>query len=439
MSRSNSTGLPRAAGQNGDMTAPRQAPTRIQLFGWGVALIGLEVPTYVLLALMLVSIGLIPIWIGFPMAIGLITLVRKFMDLHRRRAGWVLGTTIDRPYRSVADRGLVIRVFDVLRDPATWRDVGFIFAQVSGGMALVTTQVGILLGAIGHATLWTWWWALPDDAEFDLVGFLTVDSTASAIFLGGPLGLLYFGLWWWVSPWLMHAQATLTRSLLAPTDRAQLENRVQQLTESRADTVDTQAAELRRIERDLHDGAQARLVALGMSLGMAEETVARDPAAARELLAEARAASSQALAELRDLVRGIHPPVLADRGLEGAIQALVLAHPLATDVEVDIPGRLSAPVESAAYFAVAETLTNVVKHAAASKAWIRLTYADGGLNILVGDNGHGGADPSGGTGLRGIERRLSAFDGTLVVSSPIGGPTVVVMNLPCELVATPSS
>jgi signal transduction histidine kinase len=176
-----------------------------------------------------------------------------------------------------------------------------------------------------------------------------------------------------------------------------------------------------------------------MSLGMAEETVIRDPQAARELLAEARAASSLALSELRDLVRGIHPPVLADRGLDGAIHALVLANPLPTDVEIDIPGRLSAPVESAAYFAVAETLTNVVKHAGAAKAWIRLGYAEGNLNVLIGDDGRGGADPAGGTGLRGIERRLAAFDGTLVVSSPVGGPTVVVMNLPCELISTQSS
>ncbi|MFD1051842.1 sensor histidine kinase, partial [Kibdelosporangium lantanae] len=131
--------------------------------------------------------------------------------------------------------------------------------------------------------------------------------------------------------------------------------------------------------------------------------------------------------------------VLADRGLDGAIHALVLSHSMPVDVEIDIPGRLSAPVESAAYFAVAETLTNVVKHAGASKAWIRLTYDGGRLNILVGDDGRGGADASGGTGLRGIERRLSAFDGTLVVTSPLGGPTVVVMDVPGELISTQPS
>ncbi|MBP2321060.1 signal transduction histidine kinase [Kibdelosporangium banguiense] len=417
------------------MTSAGTAPTRLQLFGWGAALIGLAVPTYLLLAVLLTSIGLIPIWIGIPAALGVLALQRKFLNFHRRRAGWVLGTEVEQPYRSTSGMGMYRRLITMLKDQATWRDIAFMFVEMVAGTALAAIAVGMLVGGIGHITLATWWWALPADANLNLVGFLSVDSTASAIYIGVPLGLLYIGIWWWASPYLMRAQAWLTRSLLAPTEAARLANRVQQLTVSRADTVDTQAAELRRIERDLHDGAQARLVALGMSLGMAEETVARDPQAARELLAEARAASSQALSELRDLVRGIHPPVLADRGLEGAIQALVLSHPLRTDVEIDIPGRLAAPVESAAYFAVAETLTNVVKHAGASKAWIQLTYADGKLNILVGDDGRGGATPGDGTGLRGIERRLSAFDGTLVVSSPAGGPTVIVMYLPCELVA----
>jgi signal transduction histidine kinase len=412
------------------------APTRLQLFGWGVSLIGLQVPMLLLLVLQLTFVGLIPVWIGFPVTLGVAMLIRKFADVHRNRAGWVLGREIERPYRRLPEKGLYRRVLAVLRDQATWRDVAWIFVQATAGMALACTSVALLLGSIAHVTLAAWWWALPADANVGLLGLLTVNSTASALYFGIPVGVFYFILWWRYAPKIMWAQASVTRWLLAPTEASRLSNRVQELTVSRADTVDTQAAELRRIERDLHDGAQARLVALGMSLGMAEETVARDPAAARELLAEARAASSQALSELRDLVRGIHPPVLADRGLEGAIHALVLANPLPTDVEIDIPGRLSAPVESAAYFAVAETLTNVVKHAGANKAWIRLSYRDGMLNVLVGDDGRGGADPAGGTGLRGIERRLSAFDGTLMVTSPLGGPTVVVMNLPCDLVAS---
>jgi signal transduction histidine kinase len=220
---------------------------------------------------------------------------------------------------------------------------------------------------------------------------------------------------------------------LAPTRTAELALRVRQLTVTRADTVDAQSAELRRIERDLHDGAQARLVALSMSIGLAEELMTRDPAAAQRLLGEARDASGLALVELRDLVRGIHPPVLAERGLDGAIRALALAVPLPVAVDVELRGRPPAPVESATYFAVAEALANVTKHSGAGRAWIRLAYADGKMSMVVGDDGSGGAVPDGGTGLAGIERRLAAFDGTMTLASPLGGPTVVTMELPCEL------
>jgi len=254
------------------------------------------------------------------------------------------------------------------------------------------------------------------------------------------LGLAIIGIvesvldlvFWWLPPGMaLRLHAAIGRSLLSVSEKSRLALRVEQLTESRAETVDTQAAELRRIERDLHDGAQARLVALGMSLAMAEQQLERDPAGARALLSEARTASSDALAELRDLVRGIHPPVLAERGLDGAVQALALAAPLPVEVQIALPDRLSAPLESAAYFAVAEALTNVVKHAAAKHAWIELRQEGERLTTSVRDDGVGGADPAGGTGLRGIARRLAAFDGTLTVESPAGGPTEVVMVLPC--------
>jgi signal transduction histidine kinase len=208
---------------------------------------------------------------------------------------------------------------------------------------------------------------------------------------------------------------------------------VSRLTESRTQAVDASAAELRRIERDLHDGAQARLAALGMSIGLAEDLITDDPDQARALLAEARESSGQALAELRDLVRGIYPPVLAERGLDGAVRALALTLPLPVDVGVELPGRAGAPVESAAYFAVAESLANVVKHAGARRAWVRLQHTRDRLLMTVGDDGAGGADPGSGSGLRGIERRLAAFDGTITVTSPAAGPTVVTMELPCEL------
>jgi signal transduction histidine kinase len=215
------------------------------------------------------------------------------------------------------------------------------------------------------------------------------------------------------------------------SEKSRLALRVEQLTESRAETVDTQAAELRRIERDLHDGAQARLVAIGMSLGLAEKQLERDPDLARSLLVEARDTAGDALADLRELVRGIHPPVLADRGLVEAVRALASAVPVPVAVRADIPGRLPAPVESAAYFAAAEVLTNVVKHASAKQVTIVLKRVGNDVELVVEDDGIGGADVEQGTGLQGIARRLSAFDGVLTVESPAGGPTKVVMVLPC--------
>jgi signal transduction histidine kinase len=231
----------------------------------------------------------------------------------------------------------------------------------------------------------------------------------------------------------MWVHMRFSKFFLAPTSKSELTQRVQVLTDTRAEAVDAQAAELRRIERDLHDGAQARLVSLSMNIGLAEELIKRDPDAAIRLLAEARESSGTALTELRHLVRGIHPPVLAERGLDGAVQALALTVPATVSVDVELPGRLSSPVESAAYFAVAEVLANVAKHSGAHTAWVHLRHHDDLLTIGIGDDGRGGADPAGGTGLRGIERRLAAFDGTMMVSSPSGGPTVVTMELPCTL------
>jgi signal transduction histidine kinase len=216
---------------------------------------------------------------------------------------------------------------------------------------------------------------------------------------------------------------------LAPD--GELTRRVQRLTESRAEVVDTAAADLRRLERDLHDGAQARLVALGMNLRAAEKLIPVSPDAALALVAEARETSARALTELRELVRGVHPPVLADRGLGDALRALALDTPMKIKADVDLPDRLPAPVETACYFAVAEILTNAVKHSGARAGQVIATHADGALRITVTDFGVGGADPARGTGLAGIEKRLAGFDGIVAVSSPVGGPTMVVMEVPC--------
>jgi signal transduction histidine kinase len=248
-----------------------------------------------------------------------------------------------------------------------------------------------------------------------------------------PQGLLSLLLGLALAPPMQRWNTAFARAILGPTRSTELAQRVRRLAESRAETVDTQAAELRRIERDLHDGTQARLVTMGMSLGLAEELFDTRPQAARRLLAEARESSSLALAELRSLVRGIHPPVLAERGLAAALRALALALPLPVRVDIELPGRPPAPVESAAYFAAAEALTNVAKHSDANQAWLHVRYSGDRLSMTVGDDGTGGADPRGGTGLRAIQRRLAALDGTLALASPPGGPTILTMELPCEL------
>jgi signal transduction histidine kinase len=253
-------------------------------------------------------------------------------------------------------------------------------------------------------------------------GIAYLDSTWQAT-LAGLEGLAFLGFALWLGP----------RTLGGRGQLAALAGRVQQLAKTRQDAVDVASAELRRVERDLHNGAQARLVALGMSLRAAERLIPSNPLAAQALVAEARDASSRALTELRDLVRGIYPPVLADRGLGDAVQALALDTPIRTEVDVDLPGRPARPVESAVYFAVAEVLANAVKHAGARLVQIRMAYADPMLRAEVTDDGAGGADPAAGTGLLGIERRLGTFDGILAISSPPGGPTIVVIEVPCEL------
>jgi signal transduction histidine kinase len=283
-------------------------------------------------------------------------------------------------------------------------------------------------GAEGILLLPLWIWLVSGWYGYGIVWPI---RTVGEAFLSLPQGVLILALGLALAPVLRRLDARFTHLLLAPTHAARLRLRVDQLTTTRADTVDAQAAELRRIERDLHDGAQARLVSLGMTIGLAEEIIERDPAAARRLLAEARDASSTALVELRHLVRGIHPPVLAERGLDGAVRALALHLPIPVLIDSDVTGRLPTPVESAAYFAVAEALTNVTRHSGARTARVILRRDGDRLWLEVSDDGIGGADPARGTGLAGMGRRLAAFDGTMALSSPPGGPTTVIMELPC--------
>jgi signal transduction histidine kinase len=238
---------------------------------------------------------------------------------------------------------------------------------------------------------------------------------------------------------LADLDAAWSAALLRPSPQALLAERVQELTRTRADAIAAHSAELRRIERDLHDGAQARLVSLSMRIGLARRAYASDPDAGRELLDDAQDQAEQALTELRHVVRGIHPPVLSDRGLAGAVRALAAGSGLGVTVQVDgleDGPRAPAAIEAAAYFVVAEALTNAAKHSGAARAEVQLTRTGAGLRVRVRDEGRGGADSApadaAGSGLTGMRRRVAALDGTMMVTSPAGGPTVIEAELPCE-------
>ncbi|HEY1175992.1 MAG TPA: histidine kinase, partial [Phytomonospora sp.] len=248
--------------------------------------------------------------------------------------------------------------------------------------------------------------------------------------LGAALLVLVLGLA--AAPLAWRIVLPLGPRLLAPAS-TRPGTRVEELEAIRADLTKAQSSELERIERGLHDGPQARLVALGMSMGAAERLVEDDPAAAKAILAEARAASATALDELRSLVRGINPPVLTERGLVDAVRALALVAAVPVTVRSAVPSRPERPVEAALYFAVAELLANVAKHAGAKRVVIDLDYGDRMLTATVTDDGRGGAEVSPGSGLHGVERRVAAFDGRVEIDSPAGGPTRVRVTVPCVL------
>lgn len=391
----------------------------------------------VLFTLSVVSISLVLAGVGFFTTPTVLAAVRKYAGRRRQLAAAWSDVLIPSPYRPFPKdvrggiTGRVERTTLLIKDKATWRDLRWLLVDMTAGFTVLIVSASLFLyGVMGFVLAAGLWRAFRHDPYW--FAFIPVDSQLTGI-LAALLGaaLLVAGHRW--SATLLKAHFTLTRSMIAPDHEQEQALRIARLTESRHDAVDTSAAELRRIERDLHDGAQARLVAVGMDLGTIEALIEKNPAKAKELIGKTRQSSAEALTELRDLVRGIHPPVLAERGLGDAVKALALRLPVPTEVAVDLPGRADAPVESAAYFAVSETLTNVVKHADANRVWVDVSYGEGMLRVAVTDDGKGGARTGGGTGLSGLERRLGTFDGILAVSSPSGGPTMVTMEIPCEL------
>ncbi|MGW7242070.1 sensor histidine kinase [Streptomyces sp. NPDC054804] len=383
--------------------------------------------------LTVVSVALIPSGLGILTTPRVLGGVRDVADVRRRLAQEWCGVRIRSAYRPVpANANPWTRTLALLQDPQVGRDVLWLLVDMTAGYVTALLPALLVFYPVeGFAVAAGLWRVLGDGYWY---GFVPVSGQATA-FAAAGLGVVILVAAFRYTPALLAVHFKLTRAVLEP-GQGELTERVRVLTETRKDAVDTSAAELRRIERDLHDGAQARLVAMGMDLGTIEMLLDKDPEKARQLLARTRQASVEALGELRDLVRGIHPPVLAERGLGDAVRALALRLPVPTEVTVDLPGRADAPVESAAYFAVSEVLTNAVKHSGADRLWVDLHHVPEGVGMLrisVTDHGRGGAVTGAGSGLAGVERRLGTFDGVLAVSSPAGGPTMVTMEIPCAL------
>ena len=346
--------------------------------------------------------------------------------LERRRVGLLLGTPIRDPYRPLLPAPGWRRFLRYASDYHVWLDLLYLFLLFPIGIAelvIATTFTALPLAMLGMP----FYYRFGDSPQFAPDWYIdTLPKALGVALLGIPVLLLL--------PYVLigvgRGHAWLARQLLGANREHELEARVGQLTVTRSRAVDASDSELRRIERDLHDGAQQRLVKLSMDLGLAKEKMATDPAAAQALVEEAHAESKRVMREIRDLARGIHPAILTDRGLDPAISALAGNSPVPVTVDVQLDKRLPEAVESTAYFIVAETLTNVARHSQATAAHVSARRAGDRLVLDITDNGAGGADTARGSGLAGLADRAAALDGTLTVNSPAGGGTRVHVELP---------
>ncbi len=386
------------------------------------------------------GVGLTLTFLGIPVLAAGLAMCRGFGALERARARALLGLEIADPEplrvrnRSRGGRGGAMAWMGaVLRSGTSWRHA--LFALVQFPWAVFSFSVTLTVWLLGWTMLTypLWFWVFPlyggqgglqlyGDAQHQVYLDNPFEITVTAL-----VGLLVT----MATPWIVRALTTVDRllvhGLLGPS---RLASRVVELESDRGVVVDTAAADLRRIERDLHDGAQARLVALAMDLGLAKEKLREDPRAAAEMVDSAHGEVKTALQELRDLARGIHPAVLTDRGLDAALSSVASRCTVPVRVEVDLVDRPTPAIEGIAYFTVSELLQTVSKHSRARSASVDVWRAEDRLMLQVTDDGVGGADASAGSGLAGLAGRLDAVDGILVVDSPAGGPTTVTAELP---------
>ena len=382
--------------------------------------------TIVLLSVGLsVGAGLSVIGVGLLVLAATLTGWRAVARLERRRAALVLGHPIPEAYAALPPGGIWRRWRARLADRATWRDLGW--CALVGPVGIATGSLAVALWACVLVLLTTPLTVplLDDDSTLGGMGA----GVEWALGAAGVVGVAAVGAFVRA---LAEVTARMASWLLAPDERALLAARVVSLEETRAGVVESADGVLRRIERDLHDGAQHRLAYVAMTLGRAQAKLDDgDADGAQDLLRGASEESKRAMAELRDLVRGIHPSVLTDRGLDAAISSLAGRSPIPVGVHVDVPERPPPAIETAAYFVVAEALTNVGRHAEATRADVDVERVGRLLRVIVRDDGRGGASREAGSGLEGLAQRVEALDGTLTVDSPPGGPTWIEAVLPC--------
>ncbi|MGW4290759.1 sensor histidine kinase [Streptomyces sp. NPDC004673] len=396
-------------------------PVAIALFVWAVTVISL-------------GAGLLVTFVGVPvLALGLVG-CRGFAALERARAGALLKVRVAAPEPlRPSGPGLLPWLGAVLKSGSSWRHL--VYALVHFPWAVFSFSVAISFWTYGWALLTypLWFWVFPMWAGQG--GIQLYGDDHHSVYLDNPFEItvtaligLVFTL---VTPWLLRGLTTvdglLVRGLLGPS---RLTARVEELESDRGVVVDTAAADLRRIERDLHDGAQARLVNLAMGLGLAKEKLHHDPETAARMVEEAHGEVKTALKELRDLARGIHPAILTDRGLDAALSHIAARCTTPVTLTVDLPTRPAPAIEGITYYTASELLQNISKHSHATHATLDLWHTPHHLMLQIRDDGIGGADAGRGTGLAGLAERLRAVDGVLVVDSPPGGPTTVTAELP---------
>ena len=377
-----------------------------------------------------VGFGTLITLVGIPILLLLLLFSRVLNTVERARSRLLLDIDVPSPFRSLsAPDGLWPKIKTLLSDGAAWKALAFGLVLFPVGIVSFVVAATVWSVALAGITYPIYGWSLPRSDGDLFSGDLAVAANV-VYFVVGLLVLV-------AAPYVMRGlgavDRALVRALLGPSGTVQLQQRVEELAESREASVDAAEAERRRIERDLHDGAQQRLVALAMDLGLARERLERgdDATGTAELIGHAHDEAKRAITELRELVRGIHPAVLADRGLDAALSSVAARCPVPVQLSVDLPERPPAPVEAAAYFVVAEALTNVAKHSYARQVWVRVAQRGPVVVVEITDDGVGGAVVHRSGGLAGLADRVKAVEGTVRLASPPGGPTTLLVELPC--------